>query len=458
MPSVNQRTIPALIVVCAVLVGGGLSASVSAATLTGQKCNSVGATRTVSAVRFKCAKVKGKLVWTRIARPTPTATATPTPTPTVTPTPTPTPTPKPTPSAWAAPIPITLPIPTPTEANALTFANIVDRVPDIPLVAWEKTQQVLSTNAAHAMTIDMHIGPNTRLDFPGGEMQIRDALQRTTRLWKGFGQSPYITVLAYNATDEPWAEKTWLDVAQARRYVGADGAVTAIRGQCQASSAPGQFSGAITECRGSNTGSVLDSDDAVMMLGMTGTSTDLYFLSAALVSHEYTHAAQAGQWIGAPNCTNAGGRCFRSGMSNAGFSPCWLFEGLPNSSSRLVMADSFARYQALREGLAYGWGPTTVTDYKQPSLRDYLFNQVPATCYQNGELYKLGYSIGALTTEALIAIGGPQAVMALYALGASGSDFPTAFQKVYGLPWSEAALVLSKVVAAEYVGFGPPPF
>jgi hypothetical protein len=47
--------------------------------------------------------------------------------------------------------------------------------------------------------------------------------------------------------------------------------------------------------------------------------------------------------------------------------------------------------------------------------------------------------------------------MALYSLGASGEDFPTAFQNVYGISWSDASTILSKVLAAEYATFGSPP-
>jgi hypothetical protein len=55
-----------------------------------------------------------------------------------------------------------------------------------------------------------------------------------------------------------------------------------------------------------------------------------------------------------------------------------------------------------------------------------------------------------MTIEALVAIGGPQATMALFALGAEGQNFPTAFKNVYGISWSEASTILSKVLAAEY--------
>jgi hypothetical protein len=47
--------------------------------------------------------------------------------------------------------------------------------------------------------------------------------------------------------------------------------------------------------------------------------------------------------------------------------------------------------------------------------------------------------------------------MAIYSLGAEGEDFPTAFQHVYGISWSEASTILSNVLASEYATYGPPP-
>ena len=134
-----------------------------------------------------------------------------------------------------------------------------------------------------------------------------------------------------------------------------------------------------------------------------------------------------------------------------------MFEGLPNSVGPMAVAETYAAYEESRKSLPFGQGPTTVTDYSQSSLRDYLFNQKSSTCYADGNLYRLGYTVGALTTEILVAIAGPQSVMAMYALGAEGQDFPKAFKNVYGISWSDASTILSKVLAAEYATFGSPP-
>jgi hypothetical protein len=64
--------------------------------------------------------------------------------------------------------------------------------------------------------------------------------------------------------------------------------------------------------------------------------------------------------------------------------------------------------------------------------------------------WSLAYSIGYSAVEALVAIGGPQSTLALYALGASGENWETAFKHVYGITWEQGATALGKVLAAEY--------
>lgn len=426
-------------ILVATFIFSSLTSVANAATpISGHLCKVHKQVKIVGSKKFSCSKTGKKYRWkVSIVKAIPKVTPTPTP------------------KTFSAPIPITLPISAGTDPNSITFANIVSRVADIPQVAWQKSQQVLASNQNASVTIEMHVGPNTVLDFPGGQEQIRQVIEKTAKFWNGFSITKFISVYAYNSADEPWAEQQWQATAQRRNYLYPTGFRNAIRGNCQSSSAPGQFNGPVGECGGSAAGLVYKSQDAAMSLGMVGNSTDIYFLTGALVGHEFTHTVQNANWIGAPECSTTGKNCFSSSND---FAPCWINEGQANIMGRLIVSSTLEDYNLSRKGLPYGWGPTTVTDYSQASLRDYLFNQHAPTCYQNGALYRLGYSIGALTTEALTAIGGPQATMALYSLGADGYDFDTAFKRIYGISWAEASTILSNVLAAEYLQAGPPPF
>jgi hypothetical protein len=432
----------------ALIASSFLSSSYAAAPKVGSACTKVGAFYDTPNTRYVCKQEGSKKVW-RVWSPT-TAN---------------------TPSASAKPvnfkarIPITLPVAQSKNPADITFANILDHISEIPNVAWQKVQDVIAANpTVTQISNEVHVGPNTKIDVVGGLPRIQELLLRTQRLFNGFTQNKTFYILMYNAQDEPWAENDWEKTAKAKKYFAN---VTAaeklrIRGNCQKSSGPGVFSGPPVDCRGANSTAITNSDDANFSFGQggEGAANDPYVSTGGIVGHEYIHALQAAQWIGHPNsyCTEKTetASCFRSWSSNFGFSPCWIFEGLPNSVGPMVASETYASYQEYRKNLPYR-GPTTVTDYTQASLKKYLYNQLNTTCYQDGKLYDLGYSVGALATEALVAIAGPQATLALYSLGAQGQDFATAFKNVYGISWSDASTILSKVLAAQYATFGPPP-
>jgi len=369
-------------------------------------------------------------------------------------------------AVFHAQIPIALPVPQSTGPHAITFANVLSHVSELPQVAWGKVQAVIAANKPVRIPSSVYVGPNTTLDVVGGLSRIQQVLSKDERLWSGFKQTAFYAMYFYNTKDVAVTSKQFAQDYNAKGYDSARpedlaGPLRALSGNCQQMTVPGQFQGQLSKCTGGDSGSYNNSNDSFLQAGQTGDSRDFFITDGGNIGHEYIHAEQAAQWIDDPLCGNPNGGdklCSRGAMSNVGFSPCWLIEGQPNSIGPMVSSRKLADYVKYRSThLPFGQGPTNITDYSQQSIRDYLFNQSHTTCYQNGELYKLGYTVGALAAEALVAIAGPQATMALFSLGAEGQDFPTAFKNVYGISWSDASTILSKVVAAEYATFGPPP-
>ena len=358
---------------------------------------------------------------------------------------------------FKAPIPISLPA---AQTGPINFTNVVDKVEEIPGAAWTNVQNTIASNQPVSIPTTFYVGPTTKLDVIGGQPRIQEIIDRQAQLWNGFSNTTLYAIYAYNADDVSAAKEQFLSDYASKGYDNSDPeysafAIRALAGNCQQTDAPGQFSGAVSDCRGANSGSYTSSSDSYLQLGQTGTNEDFYVTNGGVIGAEFLHATQAAQWIGAPDC---GEGCFRTIKSNIEFSPCWLFTGGPNSVGPMVSSNTLEDYLTFRKNLPYSQGPTTVTDYTQTSLQNYLVNQLPSTCYQDGDLFSLGYTVGALATEALVAIAGPQAMMALFSLGAEGQDFPTAFMNVYGISWSDASVILSEVVAKEYEKFGPPPF
>jgi len=410
--------------------------AIAAGPKAGTKCSNFGESIVSAGKKFTCLMVGSKQVWNngvKVAGSTSKS------------------------SSFKAPIPITLPV---AQTGAITFTNAIDHISDIPKTAWQKVQDLIAQNPAPAPISNVvHVGPNTQLDITGGLPRIQELLTRSQRLWSGFTQVSTFNLLMYNAKDEPWAEEDWQKTGKEKKYF--PGVVLAevkrIAGNCQQTLSPGVFSGPPVNCRGADSTALENSNDAILTFGQggEGAANDAFVTGGGILSHEYTHSVQAAQWIGKPSsyCTDQTWTqtCNRSWNSNWGFSPCWIFEGLPNSAGPMTSSENYATYQEIHNNnLRHDRSPNNVTDYSQKSLRDYLFNQKSSTCYADGNLYQLGYNVGALAVEILVAIAGPQSVMAVYALGAEGQDFPTAFKNVYGISWSDASTILSKVLAAEY--------
>ncbi|CAB4331246.1 MAG: hypothetical protein F2690_00750 [Actinobacteria bacterium] len=396
----------------------------------GGSCKALGQKVTYSKKVYTCVKSGKKTVWNKGVAVSSTPTATPTPTKTAAP--------------FVAKIPITLPV---AQTGEITFENVMSHISDIPKTAWQKVQDVIASNSAGTIKHDTYVGPNTQLTITGGKAGIDSILEKATKLWAGFTMSKYYSVVYYNITDEKWAEQKTQDIWKVNGY-GSDtigSALNALSISCQSQSAPGVGGAALGFCRGGDAGAVTNSDNSFIQ--MAEGDIERPDTNGSKLVHEFTHTVQSAQWIGNANCHNEGNNCFRTGLAHD-FTPCWINEGQPNGINTMVANSDFSSYFSSR---SFGKDPgQNVTDYSAGSIRDYLYNQSPTTCYRNGPLYQLGFDLGAKAIEALVAIGGPQATMALFALGAEGQDFPTAFKNVYGISWSDASTILSKVLAAEY--------
>lgn len=345
---------------------------------------------------------------------------------------------------FKAKIPITLPVP---QNGAITFNNIEQNVNEIPRVAWQSVQDLIAANNTATVPHEVFKGPNTTFSINGGEQRISSTIERVSRLWSGFASTTRFTLVYFNLTDKDWAIQQVREVGLKNGYLPSsmDGHIHALEIQCQDQASPGVGGAPLGYCAGANAGIIQNSTDSIATFGEGGLQPlDIY---GSVLAHELTHTYQQAQWIDSPGCLAQGTQCFKAALVHK-FAPCWLHEGQPNSINSMAAISDFAVYLTNRPS---GKDTSqTVTDFSESSLRSFLYDQDPATCYKNGPLYQQGYAPGAMATEALVAIGGPQATMALFALGAEGQDFPTAFQNVYGISWSDAATILAKVLALEY--------
>ncbi len=338
-----------------------------------------------------------------------------------------------TPTSFKAMMPITLPV---TQNGPITFANAATRVSEIPAVSWQRIQDIINASPEVKVPYQILVGPNTSVVTKS----VEDLLLRQFKLWNGFQQTKYLTVIAHNFEDMNWAATTHNNVFKERSYPAGDDSNAGTNRAKQDCDIPSKVCGA------GNAGQVGGTNEAIEFLGVSKSNWD----PGSMVGHEYTHTLTSAQFNGTA--------AVNTNYYQQNFTPCWLNEGFSNASGLGAAITNLQQYSQGRDGTVarYSALPSDFQGFSAAGLKDYLYSQVsnhnaPNSCYNGlGPVYQLGYSIGYAATEALFAIGGPQSVLALFSRGAMGDSFSEAFKNVYGISWDEGSTALGKFLAAEY--------
>jgi hypothetical protein len=339
------------------------------------------------------------------------------------------------------PIPITLPV---KPVGDITFANIEQRIADVPAAAYSALQKVYSANSQPKIPLTILQGPNTVVPT-----DVKVALGKIAKLWSGFRQPVSYHALVYNFKDKAWALKADAKVPVVVAEGGARGraSMSSVIDQCSANQCGSANSG-ISDAKGSGYGQFQISSNY---------ANDPYMLMGGVFGHEYTHSTQAAQFLGNANVGKPVSKeREKYGLDNSpsglfqGVLPCWMTEGMANFNGTAVVATSFDKYMDWRKDAPGSQQTPDFTDFSAISIQNYLLTNKPPKCLPPAGIYLMGYTIGALTVEALAAIAGPQASMAVVTLMGRGQTYEIAFKNVYGITWAEAAPILAKVVAAEY--------
>jgi hypothetical protein len=354
------------------------------------------------------------------------------------------------PKAASLPIPITLPV---AQTGTITFANAETKFAEIPEAAWKRTQDVIAANSPVNIPTVIQIGPNTK----ASKAAITNGLDRINKLFAGFRHVSTYGGIVYNAKDLKWAQTA---TAAYFKQIKISGGTASADSTKRNSEAGCQIEGGkAVNCYGGMTWDFRDikSEAGGSFYGVETVEvdgkpldfwTDAYKNSSAMtqVNHEAAHNYQITQFFYTP----LGKGQYRSNDLSRGFSPWWFGEGHANAIGIASFIESLDAYREARaQNVTRNPGSRTkLPAFTAASLKTLLTSKGVAS--PENPNYALGYSIGYAAVETLVAIGGPQATLALYTLGAKGQKWETAFKNVYGITWDEGATVLSKVLAAQY--------
>ena len=414
----------------------------------GTPCAKSGLVFSTSSKKFTCIKSGKKLIWNKgVALAT---SVTPVPMKTVDPTPTPTPTPTATKAAFVPPIPITIPLAPATDANAITFENILNRISDIPTAAFNKAESTIGNNSLPAIPHEIFVAPG--LESLVSKSAVESLLSRAFKYYSGFQQSTYFGVYIYNKATVPWAINQYEKEAQTRNYSSfkkyQDMFSYAANGACDSE-----------DCFGSQSSIIPGTNEGFLCIPIdNGNHWDL---SNGTLAHSYGHTVQSAQWDGT-EVGNVGE------IKNAAYTG-WLFQGGVTQPSWTIATGTLSGYMQQRNWQGFNLRGSGIKNLSAQSLTNYLLyssikesidingNRVEGSAWPPNPIFQIGNSTGSLAVEALVAIGGPQAVMALQTLQARGNSMDSAFMQVYGVPWSQAAATLGQVIAQEYSQRVPTP-
>ena len=340
------------------------------------------------------------------------------------------------------PIPITLPV---KPVGSITFANIETRFSEVPAAAYGALQKVYSANTQPKIPVTILLGPNTVVPT-----DAKVAINKIAKLWSGFRQPASYHALVYGFKDKAWALKADAKVPVVVAEGGARGraSMSSVIDQCLVNQCSSANSG-ISDAKGSGYGQ--------FQIDSRPEAQGPYQLMGGVFGHEYTHSAQAAQFLGNANVGKPVSKeREKYGLDNSpsglfqGVLPCWMTEGMANFNGTAVVATTFDKYMDWRKDAPKSQQTSEFTDFSAKSIENYLLTNKSPKCLPPAGIYLMGYTIGALTVEALAAIAGPQASMAVVTLMGRGQTYENAFKSVYGITWAEAAPILAKVVAAEY--------
>ena len=394
----------------------------AAAPKAGATCTSAGTTATSNGFKYTCIKSGKKLVWDKGVKVV-------TPTPAVTPSPT-------------ALVPLTLPA---AQTGSITFANAVTNYAQIPQVAWQNVQDAIAANPDVNIPTTIHIGPNTDASLSA----ITAGLNRINKLFAGFTSVSKYYGIVYAAKDLKWAQNDAVSLFQTMGLKGGFAQLDVIKNQ---SSAGCEISGiTVVECGGGmawdlrNNNSTAGGSYYGVQSGGYWTDANKNVGPMTQVNHEAMHNFQIIQFSKTPLAKNQ--NTSADAMHDA--APWWFSEGQANGIGISSFVDKFSDYLEVRQQtVVRNPGPNAKVPTTAEGFKSFLMDAQKAS--PENANWPLAYTIGYAAVETLIAIGGPRATLALYALGANGEKWETAFKRVYGISWDQGATILSQVLAAEY--------
>ena len=307
-----------------------------------------------------------------------------------------------------------------TPVGPTSFNDLEANYSGVPYWAWKKSGDVLAVSKPKSAQLTILIGPNSHPVYEIPQV----AISQVSRLFPSYQESKEYVLIYFNYQDLSWAE------AQFNKYIGTNGGYDTsgeVKKLCPGEKACQSASAVRNQVTGISV--------SLITAGLAS-SADKHFQTGAIEAHEYFHTIQNAQFDGV--------------QRNTGVVPRWLTEGSASFiENAAINYDSFDKYKIAKASLL------TELQYRKEFNEQKLLAFLDAPSlgkdWSSWDAYPTQrvYDIGMLVTEVMVSIKGPEVILEQYKLVASGMTYQQAFEKVFGISWSEGVKILAKAIAKQ---------
>lgn len=301
-----------------------------------------------------------------------------------------------------------------------SFSDLYKNKKYIRQIAWEKASMTIDKNNDKNKEFEVFIGPNTELYFKDYVTPI----SIVSRMFPNDLEPSKVIIISYSFKDLEWAEslaKVILSKSDYDRFQRIE-KDKLISGNCKLFT---------LTCNGSKQLTTSEKI-AIIFQGVPRDLSNFYMIEKTKYTtgyqyaHEYFHAIQ---------------RVPIMGKSEV-WPHAWFREGSANWVGNVAV--NYKNFQSYKEFmeldcflLCLNLSESDIKEFFEEANGNYIPKK-----FDNG----LNYSIGSHAIEALVALRGYESIIEMYKQMSNKINFAEAFKNVYGVEWTYAIPILSKIV------------
>jgi hypothetical protein len=306
------------------------------------------------------------------------------------------------------------------------FLELENKIDSIPKDAWQNSQ--LKQGFTPVPNVSLIYGPNSKDDWSEG----LESIANVSNLFSKYQQPKFTYIYFYNISDVDWADKKieeLLNDTEEKHFKQNNG------GEIANSICPKLCTSAM-QFTPYDSGQKVADRKSIILIGTDVNLKQKYSAKKALFSHEYFHSLQRISLHDPKDQINV----------YAEYPPTWFSEGTASFMENVSQNNnSYESYLGYRKFHYERHINRTLTK----SFFDNFLNESNLNSDWQRFNHEGMYEVGMRVVEILVAAGGIESIMNVYIDMAKGNTFLQSFNNVYGIKWTDAKVVMSKILVSK---------